>query len=230
MAERKMRNGSKSKELTALLALARTWWPGVRFYREQQETIESVAQNDETVVVAGNELGKDFTAAFVCLSFFICPQMYFARSYVEDVERRRRGKEPDYLVHTRRVVTTSVRESHLDVLWGEIGKYLALAELPLLESRGGPLTVNALDIRFREEREVKKPVNYLIGCVSGETGEGLAGHHAAYSLFVADEASGLADTSYRMAQGWAKKMLIFGNPNPCENFFKRAVKGGDVAA
>jgi hypothetical protein len=223
-------NGNGGEELRRILAMARVYWPGVRFYREQQETIQAVTESIETLVVAGNELGKDFVAAFISLSFFLCPQMYFDEDYVRQVEERRRGDEPEHLVHTRRVVTTSVREKHLDVLWGEMGKYLSLSAIPLLESRGGELVVNSLDIRFKSEREVKKPFNYLIGCVSGDTGEGLAGHHAAYTLFVGDEVSGLSDTAYSMGQGWAKRMLLFGNPNPCSNFFRRGVKAGNLMA
>lgn len=32
-------------------------WPDVVFYRQQREIIYSVAENDETIVVAGNMLG-----------------------------------------------------------------------------------------------------------------------------------------------------------------------------
>jgi hypothetical protein len=97
----------------------------------------------------------------------------------------------------------------------------------MLETRGGPLAVNSLEIRFKEERDVKKPYNYLVGCVS-EKGEGLAGHHAAYNLCVIDEASGVDDAVYEFAQGWAKKFFIFGNPNRCNNFFRKMVEGGDI--
>jgi hypothetical protein len=33
-------------------------WPEVRLYREQRQIIESVKENDETVVCAGNVLGS----------------------------------------------------------------------------------------------------------------------------------------------------------------------------
>jgi hypothetical protein len=39
------------------LSFAREFWPDVVFYRQQREIIYSVAENRETVVVAGNELG-----------------------------------------------------------------------------------------------------------------------------------------------------------------------------
>jgi hypothetical protein len=219
-----------NQQLQRILALARMYWPSVRFYNKQKDIIASVARDDETYVVAGNQLGKDFVGGFIALMFYLAPEYFFDEAYVKSIEARRKTTESEYLVHTRRVVSTSVREAHLDVLWGEIGKYLSTSEVPLLESRGGKLIVNSLEIRFREEREVKKPYNYLIGCVSGESGEGLAGHHAAYTLFIGDEASGISDTAYSMAQGWAKRMLIFGNPNPSRNFFFKAVEAGDLVA
>ena len=37
-------------------------WPDVEFYDKQREIIYSVQDNDETIVPAGNMLGKDFVA------------------------------------------------------------------------------------------------------------------------------------------------------------------------
>lgn len=39
------------------LVFAEEFWPDVTFYREQVEVIESVEQDAETFVVAGNQLG-----------------------------------------------------------------------------------------------------------------------------------------------------------------------------
>jgi hypothetical protein len=100
--------------------------------------------------------------------------------------------------------------------------------VPLLESKGGALIVNSQEIRLVEERGASNPINYLVGTVS-QKGEGMAGHHAAYTLCIMDEASGLDDQVHVYAQGWMKKMLAFGNANPCNNFFRRAVREGDVA-
>lgn len=216
-------------ELRRILAIGRLYWPGVKFYREQRQMIESVCFDNETVLVAGNDLGKDFGAAFVCTTFFLWPQLYFPAQYVAEIERMRAPGIPDYLVHTRRIVTTSVKERHLKVLWGEIGRFVATAAHPLLESRGGPLSVNSLEIRLKQEAEVKTPMNYLLGQVAGKE-ESMAGHHAAYTLFVGDEASGLSNSIYEQAQGWAKRMLIFGNPNNTRNFFYEAVKTGNIVA
>lgn len=190
------------------LRLAAELWPGVTFYRKQLEVIYSVERNAETYVTAGNKLGKDFVAGFICLSLFLrCVKV---------------GK-------TCRIVTTSVAEHHLKVLWAEIARFATTARAPLLAEDGGPLLMYHLEIRRAAEAAAKNPMSYLVGRVS-QKGEGLAGHHADVTLFVADEASGIDDVAYEMAQGWAKRMLIFGNPNTCNNFFRRGVEAGDLAA
>lgn len=219
--------------LQRILAMGRLHWPRVRFFREQNLITESLALNDETVVAAANEVGKDFVAGFNSLLFFLCPQLYFPDAYVRAIEARRiedsraLGREmPEHHYHTRRIVTTSVKEKHLSILWGEIGRFLSSSEIPLLAARGGPLTVNNLEIRLKDEEDVKKPLNYLVGQVAQED-ESMAGHHAAYTLFVVDEASSMWDAAYQQALGWARKRFLFGNTKPCTNFYYKAVRGGD---
>lgn len=183
-------------------------------------------------MVAGNKLGKDFVAGYIALSFFRAPWMYYPAWYFKQIEQAGQGK-PSYLVHTRRVITTSVKDDHLRVLWGEIGRYITTCEIPLVDDKkqgiSGSLIVNHHEIRLKEEASAKNPLNYLLGCVS-QKGEGLSGHHAAYTLCIVDEASGVENIVYGMAQAWAHKFLIFGNPNPCtqDHFFYQAVRGGDV--
>lgn len=188
------------------LKFGKLMWPDATFYRKQVKIIYSVEQNAETFVVAGNKLGKDYTAGFICVNRFMKSLM---------------------LGRTCRIVTTSVAEHHLKVLWGEIGRWITTSRFPLLEKDGGPLVMNHMEIRRKEEAASKNPYNYLVGRVSAK-GEGLAGHHADDTLAVGDEASGLDDLAYEMFQGWAKRMLIFGNPNPTTNFFYRAIKEGSI--
>ncbi len=185
------------------LEFGKALWPHVDFYREQQDIIYSVEHNDETFVCAGNMLGKDFVTAFIVLS-------YFLRHY------------------PCRIVTTSVKDDHLRVLWGEIGRFIDTSRIPLLRSQGMSLVVNHREIRRYYRGELCK-VSYILGCVS-ERGEGMAGHHAPYTLMVGDEASGIDDQTYNACDTWARKKLFIGNPNPCNNFFKRFVKAGDLLA
>jgi hypothetical protein len=181
-------------------------WPDLRLYTKQWEVIEAALTARETYVPAGNQLGKDYVSAFFALSCFLVCQ---AKKI------------------TCRIVTTSVAEHHLKVLWGEIGRFIEQASRPLVGSKGGPLTVNFQEIRRADERDSKNPLNYLIGRVS-EKGEGLAGHHAEFTMLIGDESSGLDDSVYEMAQGWAQRMLFLGNPNPCTNMFYKGVEAGDL--
>lgn len=184
-------------------------WPHVDFYDKQWEIIDSVEQNVETYVPAGNKLGKDFVTAFIVLVTFL--------------KALKLGK-------TCRIVTTSVKEEHLDVLWGEVGRFVTTAEYPLLATKGGPLVMNNLEIRRVNERDSKNPLNYLKGMVAGSDMDAFAGHHADVTLAVGDEGSGLDDLVYNKFQGWAKRMLFIGNTNQCTNFFYRNIRAGDLRA
>lgn len=196
----------------------RLHWPSVRFYNKQQEIIYSVAHDNETYVVAGNKLGKDFVAAFIVLWFF-CTR------------------------RPCRVVTTSSRDEHLDVLWGEIARFIAESEFALDSRQGGNLLLTHHHIRWIS-RGRECPISYIKGMVSNKVSlTAMQGHHVTAglslngwieasdvprTLFVGDEASGLPHEYYAMASGWASRMLVFGNPWPCDNFFRRAIKGDPV--
>lgn len=189
------------------IQFAKLCWPKVTFYRQQQEMIYSVRDNNETFVVAGNMLGKDYVAAFIVLWFFMSR-------------------------HPCRIVTTSTKDKHLDVLWGEIGRFVRESRYPLDSRRGGLLIVKHHEINKMVDGQ-RCPLSYVIGLVANDqTAESFQGHHVAQTgdgvsrtMFVGDEASSLPDSYYTMADTWANRKLIFGNPWPCENFFKHAVKG-----
>ena len=181
-------------------------WPHIHFYKEQREIIKSVILNDETVVPAGNMLGKDFVAGFIALVFFLT-------------------RNPC------RVVTTSVSDDHLRVLWGEIGRFVAEAKYPLDYRKGGSLILTHHEIRKIKDGQVDR-FSYVKGKVS-EHGESLQGHHSPSpnkvthptTLAIYDEASAGKQEAYTMIQTWAHRTLIIGNTWPCEQFFKWAVKG-----
>lgn len=198
------------------LDFAKVLWPHIVFYKEQVEIIRSVQHNNETVVVAGNQLGKDFVSGFIALWFFLCHRVC-------------------------RIVCTSVKDDHLRVLFGEIERFIQESKYPLLAKRkrdkmlgytatsGGPLWVNFRDIRKYVDGK-QCPISYLRGAVS-ERGEGLQGHHAANTLAILDEASAVQDSAYNAMATWAKRILIIGNPLPPiggANFFYNFVKQGDI--
>ena len=181
-------------------------WPDIRLAEYQERIIYSVRDNDDTVVPAGNKLGKDFIAGFILLWFFM-------------------SRAPC------RIVTTSAKDDHLDVVWGELRRFIETCRYPMIYPCG-PLVVNQREIK-RIVNGVVEPLTYLKGMVaSDDSSASLQGHHIARTgdgiprtLFLCDEASGVRDVYYSMVDSWADRKLIIGNTWPCENFFKHAIKG-----
>jgi phage terminase large subunit len=184
-------------------------WHDINLYAQEREILYSVRDNDETVVVAGNMLGKDYTAALCVLWFFLTR-------------------------HPCRVVTTSADGYQLEaVLWGEIRRFIQSSAYSLESTKGGPLVVNHLHLRKMYNGSVDG-LSYVLGRVAAK-GEGMLGHHIANTgdgiprtLAVADEASGVDDVSFQRFDTWASRKLIIGNPFPCTNYFFRAVEEGDL--
>ena len=206
-----LRNGYKDP-----LAFIKAVWPKINLYKEQREIVESIRDNDETIVPAANMMGKDFVAGIIVLWYCL-------------------SRNPC------RIVTTSVKAEHLKVLWGEIGRRLQDAEIPLTSEKGGPLRITSMKIQ-KVANGIIDPYSYVVGMVAGdENSEAMQGHHCTPSagdptipglplnLFVVDEASAVADSYYTMASTWAKRIFIFGNTHPCNNFFKRAITGDKLA-
>ncbi len=193
-------------------------WPHVQLYDKERMMLESIRDSYETYVVAGNMLGKDYTAGLAAITFFLTR-------------------------HPVRIVTTSADHPQLEaVLWGEIRKFLGEAKYPLLAEKGGPIIVNHLHLKKRTQHPISRrwrecPLSYCIGRVS-KKGEGLLGHHIAdigdgvpRTLFMGDEASGLDDEVRERAMTWAKRMFWIGNPYPPSlgcTFFEEGVELGDL--
>lgn len=190
--------------------LASIFWPHITFYRKQKEIIYSVWNNDETVVPAGTELGKDFIAGRLAILFFMSR-------------------------HPCRICTSSTTDYHLDVLWGEIEQCIQDSRTPLDTKDGGNLVVGHRHIRkIVDGREC--PISMIKGIVPAPGKEAaLQGFHVdssdgiARNMWICDEASGANDAMKKVASGWAKRMFIFGNPWECTNFFYKAVEGDVVS-
>lgn len=101
--------------LDEMLALKALLWPDVTFYDKQVEIIDSWCNVRETVVAAGTEEGKDFVAGFLSVA---TPLICEAKGL------------------TFKLLTLSVAEDHLKVLWGEIGRFLATSKRPLIAQQG----------------------------------------------------------------------------------------------
>jgi len=192
-----------------LLKLAGVLWPEMVLYREQREIVHSVQEDDATYVVAGNELGKDFIAGRLVVLLFLSR-------------------------HPCRGLTTSTKDQHLDVLWGEIERAINEAAYPLRVQDGGPLIVNHHRLR-KVYRGQECPISYVVGMVASEqTKESFQGHHVAShdgtprTFVMGDEASSLPNRHHEMITTWAQRELWFGNAWYCEGFFRQAFDGNLV--
>lgn len=179
-------------------------WPDVTLYNKQYEILDSIVANDDTIVPAGNMLGKDFICGLGVLYVFLT-------------------RNPC------RVVTTSVDQSQLEkVLWGEIANFISTAKYEL------PLIVNHCDIKKMLANGRKCPKSYIIGRVAkteeGLLGHhlprGPRGEPRTWMFY--DEASGIEGTLKDKTDTWAHRTVVIGNPYECNNFFKKAVETGDI--
>ncbi len=184
-------------------------------YDLQAEVIRSVEHNKRTVLPAANKMGKDWIASWIIVVTFVRCAIV-SRATSRDVRCR--------------ILTTSATKEHLDVLWAEIDSRIQESRWPLRMEQGGPLHCVHYKIVRAGDQDVKEPSSYIIGRVasSGDRGEGLSGHHGDVTMGVVDEASGSPDIVEEMLGGWTKRELVFGNCNPCSNFFHRDVDAGDL--
>lgn len=186
------------------IAFVKLCWPDLWLYDKQQEIMQSVRDNDETIVPAGNMLGKDFIAGLIALWFFC-------------------SRQP------AKVVTSSVDSYQLEtVLWGEMRRFHQSSRYPL------PIRMTHMMCHQKLPDGSDEPRAALIGRVA-QKGEGMLGQHIGMTadgrprtLMIFDEASAIEDQAYETATTWAHRVLVIGNPYPCENFFKKFVKQGDL--
>lgn len=210
--------------------LCKAMWPHDRFYDRQCDVLTGARLSTELYVAAGNELGKDWILGRLCVAFMAAPWAWYGPEHFARTEREGRGGPgaPEWVLHQRRCVTTSVKDEHLDVLWGEIGNAFRSCAADLR----GRFVMTHHELRFRGEAEVTgtNVFSYLKGMISGsENMEALTGHHAPYTLACGDESSGLSDKTYEAFVTWAKRQVYIGNTKPCANFFKRNFNLGDLA-
>ncbi len=186
------------------LCFQKLCWPDMLLYDKQIEIIKSVEENDETVVVAGNQLGKDFITGFIVLWFYC-------------------SRSPCH------IITSSAGQTQLkSVLWGEIRNFIQSSVIPL------PLKVNDLALSYIKEDGTIEPKSYVLGIVTNTPENMQGHHLARgpnaqpRTLAIFDEASGIADEYSNAAETWAHRKLVIGNPLPCNNFFFNAVEQGDI--
>lgn len=179
-------------------------WPDIRIYDKQAEILYSLRDNDETIVPAANQMGKDFITSLGVLWFMS------SRSPV-------------------RIITSSSSYTQLSsVLWGEIKRFQTTSRIPL------PIHTNELYLRQIMTDGEFEPRSYVKGIVSKIPETLLGHHlergpnGKPRTLVVYDEASSIEDVFWDASDTWAHRKLVIGNCLPCSNFFKRKSKEGDL--
>lgn len=190
------------------LALQRAFWPQYNFYQEQREIVLSVRDNKYTYAPAAQKMGKDFIAGFIPVWFFLT-------------------RSPC------RVVITSAKEGHLDVVFAEINKFINTCRFPLLAKEGGPLLVKYHNIRKLVNGKVCG-TSYIKGMVAADDSiAAMGGHHVPtwddtpHTLFLGDECSSMNSEYEEKARPWAHRLFFIGNCWDCDNVWRKGVDKGD---
>ena len=173
-----------------------------RLDREQQAIIDSVQHNPMTAVASGTARGKDFVAACASLCF-----MYLTPRW---------DKNGNLIKNTKIAMTAPTDRQVRNIMVPEIRK--------LMRNAGGCLPGRQVsyDIRTRYSEW------FLTGFKAGDDNqEAWSGFHAANTMFVVTEASGISETTYNAIegnlQGNSRLLLVF-NPNVTTGYAARAMK------
>lgn len=172
----------------------------VRLDREQQDIISSVQHNPMTAVSSGTSRGKDFVAACAAMCF-----MYLTPRWVD-------GKMTK---NTKIALTAPSGRQVRDIMIPEISR---------LFRNAGFLPGRMLSSGIRTDYDEW----FLVGFKSGDDNmEAWSGFHAANTMFVVTEASGISETIYNAIEGNLQgnsRLLIVFNPNITTGYAARAMK------
>lgn len=168
---------------------------GVHLWSRQREIVESVRDRPRTAARSGHGIGKTATAAVTTLWF---------------LDTRPRS----------RVVVTASKWSQVErQTFHELGQLHARAKARP-HAQGRPV----FDADPLQTSLTLPDGRYAIGLSSKpENSESFAGHHAPHMLLIVDEASGVDDRVFEVAEGYmtsdGARMLLLGNPTRTSGTF-----------
>ena len=174
--------------------------------KEQQAIIASVQHNPMTAVASGTARGKDFVAACAAMCF-----MYLTPRWDKN------GK----LISNTKIAMTAPSDR-------QVGNIMVPEVRRLFRNAGFlPGRLVAHDIRTPYEEW------FLTGFKAGDDNtEAWSGFHAANTMFVITEASGISETIYNAIEGNLQgnsRMLIVFNPNITTGYAANAMKSDRFA-
>lgn len=179
---------------------------GVTLDREQQAILESVQFNPRTSVASGTARGKDFVAACAAVSFlYLTPRWNTRRELVEN---------------TKVALTAPTERQVKNIMLPEVSRLYNRAK-----QRGIilPGRLNSSDIRTDNAEW------FLTGFKADNNNhEAWSGFHAAHTMFVVTEASGIGEDVFSAIEGNLQgdsRILIVFNPNTPVGYAARSQKG-----
>lgn len=170
-----------------------------RLDKEQQAIIESVQHNPMTAVASGTARGKDFVAACSALCF-----MYLTPRWKNGV-----------LVKNTKIAMTAPTDRQV--------KNIMVPEIRRLYKAAGVLPGRLVGYDIRTDYEEW----FLTGFKAGDDNqEAWSGFHAANTMFIVTEASGISETTYNAIEGNLQgnsRFLIVFNPNTPTGYAAKAM-------
>lgn len=173
---------------------------------EQKEVLRSVQHNSRTAVASGTSRGKDFVAAVCALCF-----LYLTPRFDE------KGK----LVSNTKVALTAPTDRQVgNIMVPEFTRLFKAAKIL-------PGRLVAYDIRTSHKEW------FLTGFKAGDDDtEAWSGFHAANTMFVVTEASGISEKTFDAIEGNLQgnsRLLIVFNPNTTTGYAAKAMKSSRFA-
>lgn len=171
-----------------------------RLDKEQQAIIESVQFNPMTTVASGTARGKDFVAACAAICF-----MYLTPRWKDGI-----------LVKNTKIAMTAPTDRQV--------KNIMVPEVRRLFKSAGVLPGRLVGYDIRTDYGEW----FLTGFKAGDDNqEAWSGFHAANTMFVITEASGISETTYNAIegnlQGNSRLLLVF-NPNTTVGYAAKSMK------
>lgn len=206
------------KENDVLIAKAIKYWSedwnrfcrdvlGARLDKEQQDIISSVQFNPLTAVASGTARGKDYVSACASVCF-----MYLTPRFDESGAM---------IANTKIAMTAPSGRQVSNIMTPEIRRLVRTARRKFPFACPGRLVAD--DIRTDYEEW------FLTGFKADDNNtEAWSGFHAANTMFVVTEASGISETIFNAIEGNLQgnsRLLIVFNPNVMTGYAARAMKG-----
>jgi hypothetical protein len=171
-------------------------WTGfTSFWYKQQEVIESIRDNQRTIVRSGHSVGKTKIAAEAALWFYY--------------------NFPPAVV----VTTAPTGRQNQFLLWGEIRKAYRRIRQQVKARLGLDLGDELYDSLYLE---AEKGLWYAVGFSTNES-ESFTGFHEVNILFVVDEGAGVEEKIFGAIEGSLNsdnsKVLVIGNPTDPGSYF-----------